>query len=174
MINYDMKDIAKGVLLVAVGLVAAIIVYPFTHELGHIIAAWISGVEIYEFNILPVPNVLCRYDSIRLESVAFVGFGGVLFPMLITGIRVPKSFLLWYFWFALKGVCVYSFLLSIWSLIFYQTGLEISGDDITQVLRFAPELRLLYIVAFFGLTILTLMQLIYSKPLQRCMKYFEV
>ena len=29
-----MKDVFKGVLLIAIGLVAAIIVYPFTHELG--------------------------------------------------------------------------------------------------------------------------------------------
>lgn len=88
-----MKDVFKGVLLIAIGLVAAIIVYPFTHELGHSIAAWISGAQIYEFHLFPIPNVLCRFDSMNLKSVILVGFGGMLFPAVLTGIRSPKTFL---------------------------------------------------------------------------------
>ena len=79
-----MKDVFKGVLLIAIGLVAAIIVYPFTHELGHSIAAWVSGAQIYEFHLFPIPNVLCRFDSMNLKSVVLVGFGGMLFPAVLT------------------------------------------------------------------------------------------
>lgn len=46
-----MKVVCKGAALAAVGLAAAIIVYPFTHELGHVIAAWLSGAQICEFHL---------------------------------------------------------------------------------------------------------------------------
>ena len=128
-----MKDVFKGVLLIAIGLMAAIIVYPFTHELGHSIAAWISGAQIYEFHLFPIPNVLCRFDSMNLKSVILVGFGGMLFPAVLTGIRSPKIFLLWYLWFVIKGICALSFLVSLWALVFFHTGLEIANDDMIQV-----------------------------------------
>lgn len=167
-----MKDVFKGVLLIAIGLVAAIIVYPFTHELGHSIAAWISGAQIYEFHLFPIPNVLCRFDSMNLKSVVFVGFGGMLFPTVLTGIRSPKTFILWYFWFVIKGICALSFLASLWALTFFQTGLEIANDDMIQVLRFAPEYRAIYLGTMIGLLIKTVVQLVRAKPLEKCMKYF--
>lgn len=169
-----MKDIFKGISLIVVGLVAAIIVYPFTHELGHSIAAWISGAEIYEFNLFPVPNVVCKFDSMNLICVVFVGFGGVLLPMFLTGFRVPKLFLLWYLWLAIKGICFLSFLVSLWALIFYQTGMEIADDDMTRVLQFAPEYRAIYIAIITAFLAITVVQIARSKPLKKCMKYFGV
>ena len=169
-----MKDFFKGMSLVAVGLVAAIIVYPFMHELGHSIAAWISGAEIYELNLLPVPNVLCKFDSMDLLSVVLIGFGGILFPAILTGVRTPKMFLLWYLWFAIKGISVLSFLISLWALIFFQTGMEIANDDMSKVLQFAPEYRAIYVVVIMGLLAITAVQLVRSKPLRKCMDYFGV
>lgn len=169
-----MKDVFKGVLLIAIGLVVAIIVYPFTHELGHSIAAWISGAQIYEFHLFPIPNVLCRFDCMNLKSAVFVGFGGILFPAVLTGIRSPKTFILWYFWFVIKGICALSFLVSLWVLTFFQTGLEIENDDMIQVLQFAPEYRAIYLVVIIGLLVITVVQLVHAKPLKKCLKYFDV
>lgn len=168
-----MRDVFRGVSLIVVGFVAAIIVYPFLHELGHLIAAWISGAEIYEFSILPVPNVLCRFDSTDLRSTVIVGFGGIIFPSALTGLRVPKKFMTWYLWFTLKCICILSFVVSLWALIFYQTGIEIANDDMTRVMQFAPEFRMLYIIAIVQMLAITLLQLIRSKPLSRCMRYFD-
>lgn len=169
-----MKDVFKGVLLIAIGLMAAIIVYPFTHELGHSIAAWISGAQIYEFHLFPIPNVLCRFDSMNLKSVILVGFGGMLFPAVLTGIRSPKIFLLWYLWFVIKGIYALSFLVSLWALVFFQTGLEIANDDMIQVMQFAPEYRAIYLAVIIGLLAITMVQLVHAKPLKRCLKYFGV
>lgn len=167
-----MKDAFKGVLLIAIGLVAAIIVYPFTHELGHSIAAWISGAQIYEFHLLPIPNVLCRFNSMNLKSVVLVSFGGMIFPAVLTGMRSPKPFLLWYLWLVIKGICALSFLVSLWALTFFQTGLEIANDDMIQVLQFAPEYRAIYLGTMIGLLIITVVQLVRAKPLEKCIKYF--
>lgn len=169
-----MKDIVKGISLIVVGLVAAIIVYPFLHELGHLIAAGISGAEVYEFSLLPVPNVLCRFDSMSLRSVVITGFGGIVFPAFLTGFRVPKRFMTWYLWFAIKCICVLSFVISIWALIFYQTGIGIENDDMTRVMQFAPKFQIFYLVAIIGILVQTLVQLIWSKPLNRCKRYFDV
>lgn len=78
-----MKYVFKGVLLIAIGLMAAIIVYPFTHELGHSIAAWILGAQIYEFHLFPIPNVLCRFDSMNLKSVILFQLIQYLFSFTI-------------------------------------------------------------------------------------------
>lgn len=169
-----MKDVFKGVLLIAIGLVSAIIVYPFMHELGHSIAACISGAQIYEFHLFPIPNVLCRFDSMNLKGVVLVGFGGMLFPAVLTGIRPPETFLRWYFWFVIKGICALSFLMSLWALVFFRTGLEIANDDMAQVLRFAPEYRAIYLAVIIGLLAITVAQLARAKPLKRCLKYFDV
>lgn len=169
-----MKDVFKGVLLIVIGLVAAIVVYPFMHELGHSIAAWISGAQIYEFHLFPIPNILCGFDSVSLKSMALVGFSGMLFPAVLTGIRAPKTFLLWYLWFVIKSICALSFFVSLWALVFFQTGLEIANEDMIQILQFAPEYRVIYLAAIIGLLAITVVQLIRSNPLHKCMKYFGV
>ena len=168
------KKVLKGIYLVIAGLVAAILIYPFTHELGHLTAAWIAGAEIYEFNLLPIPNVLCKFDSVNLKSVILVGFGGLLFPVIFVGVKPPKVFFLWYLWLAVKCICVLSFCVSFWALIFYQTELGIPSDDMTLVMQFAPQYRPLYLGVIIGFLAITLMQLKYSKLFDRCTKYFDV
>lgn len=95
-----MKVVCKGAALAAVGLAAAIIVYPFTHELGHVIAAWLSGAQICEFHLFPIPNVLCKFDPKDVARVILAGFGGVFFPIMVTGVHPPKPFLMWYLYIA--------------------------------------------------------------------------
>ena len=110
----------------------------------------------------------------NLKSVILVGFGGMLFPAVLTGIRSPKIFLLWYLWFVIKGICALSFLVSLWALVFFQTGLEIANDDMIQVMQFAPEYRAIYLAVIIGLLATTMVQLVHAKPLKRCLKYFGV
>ena len=169
-----MKVVCKGAALAAVGLAAAIIVYPFTHELGHVIAVRLSGGQICEFHLFPIPNVLCKFDSTDMMSMILAGFGGVLFPLVVTGIHPPKPFLLWYLWLSVKGICVWSLLLSLWELVFFQTELEIVNDDIAQVLRFAPEYRAVYFAVIIAALTITAMQLARSRPLDKCMEYFNM
>ena len=169
-----MKIVCKGSALAAVGLAAAVIVYPFTHELGHVVAAWLSGAQICEFHLLPIPNVLCKFDPMNIMSIILTGFGGILFPLMVTGVHPPKPFLLWYLWLSIKGICVWSLLLSLWELVFFQTELEIENDDIAQVLRFAPEYRAVYFAVIIAALTITAMQMTRSRPLKKCMEYFNI
>ena len=169
-----MKVVCKGAALAAVGLAAAIIVYPFTHELGHVIAAWLSGAQICEFHLFPIPNVLCKFDPKDVARVILAGFGGIFFPIIVTGVHPPKPFLMWYLWLSVKGICAWSLLLSLWTLVFFQTELEIVDDDIARILRFAPEYRAAYFAVITAAFAITAAQLVRSRPLDKCMEYFNM
>ena len=170
----SMKYFIKGILLVIEGLVAAIIVYPFIHELGHSVAALIFGAEIYEFEIFPIPNILCRFTSMALTDRIVVGFAGILLPTLLSSVPSPKNFMLWYFWFSLNCICIISFIVSLWALAFYKTSLEIVGDDMTRILQFNPEYRGIYFAVVALLIVIKIVQTVKSKPVKKCMIFFGV
>lgn len=169
-----MKDLLRTILLIAVGLVAAIAVYPFLHEMGHTVATLISGTEVVDIQLWPLPSTLCRVDTSNQLQVITIGFGGVILPFLLTVIKPPKRFLTWYLWFVIKGICILSFVISLWAIIFYQTEFGIATDDMTRVMQFVPQHELVYLITLVSLLLISVVQAIRSRPIRRCMQYFDV
>lgn len=93
---------------------------------------------------------------------------------MVTGVHPPKPFLMWYLWLSVKGICAWSLLLSLWTLVFFQTELEIVDDDIARILQFAPEYRAAYFAVITAAFAITAAQLVRSRPLRKCMEYFGI
>ena len=60
----------------------ATFVYPFLHELGHLLAAILTGSRIVEFSVFPTSYVMMETVSASAWRTVVVGLCGMIFPML--------------------------------------------------------------------------------------------
>ena len=169
-----MKDALKCFGLIAVGLLTAIFLYPFLHEFGHTIAAIVFGRQVCGFRLFPIPSVMCEMDVTNKISIIVVGFSGMLLPYLLSLISPRKHFWVWYLWLIISGICLLSFSVSIAGVILYATGSPMANEDITQIMRFTEEYYVLYLAILIVLSIIRTVQIVRTKPIKRCMKYFGV
>lgn len=169
-----MKDALKYFGLLAVGLLTAIFLYPFLHEFGHTIAAIVFGRQVCGFRLFPIPSVMCEMDVTNKISIIVVGFSGMLLPYLLSLISPRKHFWVWYLWLIISGICLFSFSVSIAGVILYATGSPMANEDITQIMRFTEEYYVLYLAILIVLSIIRTVQIVRTKPIKRCMKYFGV
>lgn len=169
-----MKDAMKIAAITVVGLIIAVIVYPFLHEGGHSLAAVIVGAKVEEFNLYPLPNVLCNVQSVGTVGLVVIGIGGMLFPFLLTSIIQPKRFWSWFICFTTRGICLLSFAIALFAVAVFQTDLKVVNEDITQVMQIAPNYRALYVVMLLGLIAWDILLVVKSHPIRRCMEFFDL
>ena len=86
-----MKDTRKLLGILFFGLLTAVVIYPFLHETGHSIAAFLLGAEVLEFNLFPIPNVLCNMKNLPDNRIFLVGLDGLFFPVLFAAV-IQKVF----------------------------------------------------------------------------------
>ena len=170
----NMKDVLKCFGLLAVGLLTAIFLYPFLHEFGHTIAAIVFGRQVCDFRLFPIPSVMCEMDVTNKTSIIVVGFSGMLLPYLLSLISPRKHFWIWYLWLIISGICLLSFSVSIAGVILYANGSPMANEDITQIMRFTEEYYVLYLAILIVLSIIRTVQIVRTKPIKKCMKYFGV
>lgn len=91
-----MKTSIKTVKIILLGLLTATLIYPFSHESGHSIFAIICGGRILEFNLFPIPNILCDMTDDNVISFILIGSGGMIFPFFLSAVTHPRSFAIWY------------------------------------------------------------------------------
>ena len=170
----NMKDALKYFGLLAVGLLTAIFLYPFLHELGHTCAAIIFGRQVCDFRLFPIPSVMCEMDITNELAVIVVGFSGMLLPYLVSLVPPRKTFWIWYLWLIISGISLLSFSVSIAGILMYVSGNPMANEDITQIMKFADEYYVLYLAILIVLFVIRSIQIVHSKPIKRCMKYFGV
>lgn len=137
-------------------------------------AAVIVGAEVEEFNLYPLPNVLCSVQSVGTMGLVVIGISGMLFPFLLTSIIQPKRFWSWYICFTTRGICLLSFVIALFAVVVFQTDLKIVNEDITQVMQFTPDYRGLYGIVLLGLIVWDILLVIKSHPIRRCMEFFDL
>lgn len=169
-----MKDALKCFGLLAVGLLTAIFLYPFLHELGHTVAATFFGRQVCDFRLFPIPSVMCEMDVTNIPAIIVVGFSGMMLPYLLSLIPLGKHFWIWYMWLIISGICLLSFTVSIVGVFLYVNGSPMANEDITQIMKFTDEYYMLYLAILIGLSIVRTIQIVRTKPIKRCMKYFGV
>lgn len=169
-----MKVFFKSVMLFAIGLFTASIVYPFLHELGHFSASAVCGVTVAELALFPLPSVLCCNNDWNTATVIFVGLSGIILPYLLTVMPPPKDFWLWYSWLVIKGITILSLIISFISVIMYFIGKPLPNDDMTQLLGFTSDYAAFYLIGFIVLAVISVLQIIKTKPFKRCCKEFEL
>ena len=170
----NMKDALKYFGLLAVGLLTAIFLYPFLHELGHTCAAIIFGRQVCDFRLFPIPSVMCEMDITNELAVIVVGFSGMLLPYLVSLVPPRKTFWIWYLWLIISGICLLSFAMSIAGIFMYVSGGPMANEDVTQIMKFADEYYVPYLAILIVLSVIRSIQIVRSKPIKRCMKCFGV
>lgn len=169
----SMKDFLKCAGLLIVGLFVAVIGYPFLHESGHSLVAFLVGASVTEFNLLPLPYVVCEVSEVSDMENALIGLGGIVFPFIVSMSSKPKRFWLWYANLLIKGISTYAILLSAIATMFYINGINWQNEDIVQVLNIFPGGRWIFLVALCIMAIFGLMRLLKEKIISRCIVYFD-
>lgn len=169
-----MKDAMKIVAITIVGLIIAVIVYPFLHEGGHSLAAVIVGAKVEEFNLYPLPNVLCSVQPVGTMGLVVIGISGMLLPFLLTAMIQPKRFWSWYICFTTRGICLLSFVIAFFAVAVFQTDLKMVNEDITQVMQLTPDYKGLYVIVLLCLIAWDIFLVIKSHPIRRCMEFFNL
>lgn len=131
--------IVKCLFLFVIGLICAIFVYPFLHEAGHCIAIIVFGSKIEDLTIFPLPSVACTISMDNIIGYVVTGFGGIIFPIIISLILKFKSFWFWYALTVLRLICIWSLILSIVSSVMFKIGSPLTNDDVTMVLQKIPS-----------------------------------
>ena len=164
-----MKTKLLLVYLFCFGILIAALVYPVLHEIGHMIAILLLGMEVKEITLLPVPSILCKINSIDPYGLLIIAISGNIFPYLVIVKVRFKSFWFWYMSYLIKGIVLFSMLLTIISISSYPY-FYISEDDITNVIIQYPFLSWViipYIICSFYL----LKQVKQEQLFERCYQY---
>lgn len=177
MIKYGVikiKDLRKAIWLLFIGLLTAVVIYPFLHELGHSLATIILGGKVVEFHLFPLPNMLCDGSRLNNNALAFIGLCGMLFPFLISAIIKIKQFTFWYMLQLLKGISILAFVLSLISIFGIKRGICIANDDIVTALRFYPNGKTVFTALIILLIVWAVFSILRQRPIRYISKYFGI
>lgn len=171
-----MKDIFKIVKITAIGLTIAILIYPFTHELGHAITSLLVGADVSGFEILPIPYVECNIGNLSKYEIIAIGFGGNTLPLIIIVIidifsSINKNkyhFELYYAKVYFYFCCLLSFIISSVS-----NALNIKTDDIYQLIEMYPLDKNKITFTCIVITILIIVRMIKIDIITRFMDYVD-
>ena len=174
-----MKDIIKIIKMAVVLLTIAIIIYPFTHELGHTLACIMLGAEVLEFRILPIPYVLCNITFMNKIDNIIIGNAGNIFPAIIVYITYLfklKNFNIRLARFYFNFCCILSYIIAIISIIITKLGKFnlVYQDDTAQLVNMYNNIWLEYIIIYTTLTIISLTIIIINKPIKAILEYFDL
>ena len=119
-----MSKTRKAICLLPIGLLCAVFIYPFLHELGHGLVVFLLGAKVVELN------------SIGATEYVVAGMGGIIFPAaLCLLIRCNRKFWIWYAVFIVRLICIWSLLLAAISIVLFKFGILLPNDDITRILQ---------------------------------------
>ena len=164
------KDLMKLVLIIGIGFFIALIVYPFLHEMGHIIASLLVGAEVLELTLFPVPSVLCNVTSVNTVGFVVIGLGGAFFPLLFS-LTIPRRwFISWCTRATLQGISVLSFAISCVSILFSVN----KQDDMIQVLNFWESGKTVLLMILCGSAVATSAAIALDRPGRRICRFFGV
>lgn len=170
-----MKIFIRIVIMMTIGLLVAIVIYPFLHETGHSITTIIVGGEVIEYHLFPLPNILCNATRVSSMGKVIIGISGMVFPITITTLffHPKKSFCLWYANLILRGICALSIAITIVATFLYSVGNPVANEDITTVFNVAPNLiettSIASLLVLSGLIII----IARDKPLTRIGNYLK-
>lgn len=164
--------IKKYTVLLFTALTVAVIVYPFFHEMGHILPMLLFRADIKEISVFPSFSVLCDISSISKNRQIIIAISGGLFPILISLLWNPKSK---YFFFAgtiLKLLNIYYIVFNIVCAFMFIFKVPVTASDITIILTVNPHFFLVILFSHFFLSIILLIILVKGNTLSSCLSLF--
>lgn len=168
-----MKDFLKIIGIIFVGLFSAVIIYPILHEVGHSLIALIVGAKVVEFNLFPLPNVMCDVLNVENTGLVAIGLGGIIIPYLVSFILKPNLFWIWYANTIVRGISLLALVISVVSIIMWLNGNIVQNEDIVQVLTVFNDGARLFLIIFALMIIYGVIRIITDKPLITINEYFS-
>lgn len=166
-----MRDFFRFSGLFVVGIITALIIYPFYHEMGHCLMAVVTGTKVVKVVALPTPYVVCDVLGVSKAGIAAIGLGGVFLPYLLTMLLKPKGFWFWYLNFMTRLISIWSLILSAIAIVFKNNSRIFENDDIVKVSKVingdSVILTMLILLVAVGIILI-----IVDKPLLKITKYF--
>lgn len=156
------------------GLSVSVVIYPVLHEIGHIIFAVIFGIKIEEINLFSEFNILCCINATDKVKVIFTGYGGFLFPMIISIVIKSKKFVLWCIIFFLKIVNIISLIISFFSLVAFLLDKPLMKDDISTILKIDNMSFFLTVSLLIFCFIVMILFFLKDEPIKRFDNFFYV
>lgn len=168
------KDVFRLFGVSFTGLLVAMLIYPFLHELGHTIASLIVGAEVVDFNLFPIPFIVCNSNGINEKFHCVIGIAGMIFPLLISLVLRKKNFWWWLVSLALQLISLLAFAISYLANLFFDSGHIWTNEDIIQTRMFWEPFNGFWL--FISLTLLVFSAvLIYNqRPIERVKRFFDI
>lgn len=157
-----LKDIFKIIEITIINLLIGLFLYPFLHELGHSIMIICFKAKLLEFNVFPVPYVLCDLTGLTEIKTILIGMAGNFFPVIIlflfSFIKI-NNFWVWLTKLFLSYICLLSFGISFISIFIVKFGYFeiVKEDDFAQLVNlYNNSSILLSIVCLFMIVLLSI------------------
>ncbi len=157
------KSVFKVGLLVVFWLIISVFLYPFTHELGHIIMCILLDAHIVDASYFPCPSVSLCVGNTSNYNLFLIGFSGVIFPLFLAFLMPKKWFLTWFISLGFKAITALAFFISFFSILL---GVN-NDDDMAKILslELVDKGILLAISAVFFVVILFI--ICREKPMKK-------
>lgn len=170
-LTYDFLNLSGMILM---GLVVAIIVYPFLHEGGHSLAALLVCADVVKFQILPLPYVMCNVASLTSIQQIVIGVSGMIIPFLIALLIPRKWFWSWYIRFLLFGISLFAFVISAATLIL-PNGADLNPqDDMLRVLSLWSGAETIMTISLIAISVLIVALIWWDKPVKMICRKFGI
>jgi len=167
------KDFKKLIVLLFLGLLTSMVIYPFLHEIGHSIATILLGGRVVEFNLFPFPNVLCKFDSVSQYDLLIIGLSGMIFPIVVATIFCKKYFCAWYITRLILGISLLAIGISLVALIMNHYGITIQNEDILTATKSGLTSTAIAVSTLLVMAAISVIGIVKTKPLKRLIQYFE-
>ncbi len=166
-----MKLYCKLAYMCFLGITAAVIWYPFLHELGHYIATVLLGGSNISIQLFPATFVSGEIANPTKWHYTVIGLSGLFLPM-IAFVFNPKRFTAWFVNEIVKCIVVFSWLLSFVAIMCMICGNEWCHEDIVTVIRMGVGGEVTWLMVCATFTILSAILLMKDRPLVKLESFF--
>lgn len=168
---YDFLNLSGMILT---GLAVAIIIYPFLHEGGHSLATFLVGANVVEFEILPLPYVMCNVTALTNGQQIAIGVSGMLLPLLAAVLIPRKWFWSWYLRSVLFFISLLAFSISVITLILPNGATINPQDDMLRVASLMSGSRMTLILCLIVCVALIVVLAILDGPAKMICRKFGI
>lgn len=150
---------------------SAMFVYPFLHELGHLLAALFTGGRIIDFSVFPASYVMMDMGNVSPWKTAVVGLCGMIFPMVCAMLH-PRRLTVSVIIYTLRAANILAWFLSCLAIALDQIGMSWENEDVIKVIRCIEGGEFALFLICLTAMLLSVFSLIKDKPVSRIVSFF--